>query len=130
MTNDWIFRDLTGLSVTQLKFDFRLHIHMWSLQRSLMVTLGATFTIHWSGDRVESFDPEKMSSLGELLKVFNCPVSEFRASRQGQCILVFADGVEIHCQPHPQYEAWESEGTGDLESVSLLCGVGGGSPWV
>lgn len=129
MNDEWRSWNLGGLKVTQLKFDFQFHVHIWSLERSLMVIFGSPFKVRWTRNRIESYDPEKVAFLGELLNFLHRAVKEFRACRSGHCTLVFEDGTEVQSEPHPQHEAWESHGTGDLESASLLCGCGGGSPW-
>jgi hypothetical protein len=121
--------DLTGLDVTFLHFDYRFTVDMWSADRSLSIIFGSEFILGVPGCADGVFDPEQNEMLGPLLLVLHRPVSRFKASSDGRCVLRFADGTEIRGEPDPQYEAWEAQGTGGLESIALLCGPGGGCPW-
>ena len=115
--------------MTQLRFDFQFHLHMWSLERDLLITFGTPFTLRSQEGEVHAFDPERSESLCPLLSLLHRSVETFAASSIGECVLRFEDGTELRGVPHESYEAWESHGTGELESASLLCGVGVGSPW-
>jgi hypothetical protein len=126
---EWRTWSLTGLEVTQLRLDYQFHVHMWSLGRELLISFGTPFTLHSQVGEARTFDPERGETLCPLLSLLHQPVTEFAASPGGECRLVFGDGSELRGAPHERYEAWESRGTGDLEGASLLCGVGGGSPW-
>jgi hypothetical protein len=127
--SEWRTWNLSGLTVTQLRFDFSFSVHMWSLQRELLVTFGAPFTLHSSTGEAQTFDPELNETLCPLLSLLHRAVAAFSASARGECVLRFDDGLELRGAPHEKYEAWESHGTDELEMASLLCGVGGGSPW-
>ena len=127
--SEWRTWDLSGLDVTQLLFDFQFHVHMWSLQRDLLISFGMPFTFRSPDGEIRTYEPEQSESLWPLLGLLHRDVTTFAASSKGGCVLRFADGSELRGEPHEQYEAWESHGTGELESASLLCGVGGGSPW-
>ncbi len=115
--------------MTQLRLDFHFHVHMWSLERDLLITFGTPFTLHSATGDVHAFDPEQSETLCPLLSLLHRAVTTFAASSKGECILRFEDDSELRGEPHEGYEAWESHGTGALEGASLLCGVGGGSPW-
>jgi hypothetical protein len=56
-------------------------------------------------------------------------VKRFAASFEGQCVLGIADSSQLRGNPHEEYEAWESRGTGNFKNASLLCDIGGNSPW-
>jgi len=132
MTNEllaWRSWDLKGLRVTQLRFDAQLHIHMWTLDRDLLVSFGNEFIFKDADGRTSTFDPERVSELAPILGLLFKPVLQSSASSTGICILKFEDGSELQCEPHEKYEAWESRGTENLQGASLLCGPGGGSPW-
>ena len=126
---EWRTWSLAGLEVTQLRFDYQFHVHMWLPDRDLLVSFGTPFALRLRAGEPRTFDPERNESLGPLLSVLHLPVTQFAASSEGECALLFGDGAELRGTPHERYEAWESRGTGDLASASLLCGVGGGSPW-
>ncbi len=126
---EWRTWNLIGLKVTQLRFDYGFHVDMWSLQRGLRITFGTQLTLRLTTGEEQLFDPEQVESLCPLLSLLHCPVAEFAASIEGKCALRFEDGTELRSEPHESYEAWESQGSDDLEDASLLCGVGGGSPW-
>jgi len=115
--------------VTQLQFDYGFHVSMWSLQRELIVTFGTQFTLRPPTGEERVFNPEQVESLCPLLLLLHRPVVEFAASDEGRCVLKFEDGTVLRSEPHESYEAWESHGSDDLEDASLLCDVGGGSPW-
>ena len=120
---------MSGLKVTQLRLDFQFHVHLWSLDRDLLVTFGTPFTLRSPTGEVYIFDPERGEELCPLLSLLHRSVAKFAASPEGACSLRFEDCAELYAEPHEEYEAWESHGTGELEGASLLCGVGGGSPW-
>lgn len=120
---------MSGLKVTQVRFDYSFHVHMWSLERDLIISFGAPFTFSSPSGEVHRFDPERQDELSPLLLLLHRSVSMFSASSAGHCILLFDDGAELRANPHEKYEAWESHGGGSLDSASLLCGVGGGLAW-
>jgi hypothetical protein len=126
---EWRTWDVDGLKVTQLRLDSRFHVHMWSLERDLLISFGAPFKRRAETGEVCTFDPERSETLCPLLTLLGRAVSQFAASSEGECALLFADGSELRVEPHEKYEAWEARGTGGLEGASLLCDVGGGSPW-
>jgi Family of unknown function (DUF6188) len=126
---DWRRWDLLGLKVTQIRFDHSFHVHMWSLERDLSISFGTPFTLCSSTGEVHSIDPALQNELRPLLALLHRSVSIFSASSAGQCALLFEDGTELRGNPHEIFEAWESHGGGSLESASLLCTIGGGSPW-
>jgi uncharacterized protein DUF6188 len=126
---EWRTWNLSGLKVTQLRVDFQFHLHMWSLERDLLITFGTPFTLRSPEGEVKRFDPERSVSLCPLLSLMHRSVETFAASSIGECVLRFEDGSELRGVPHESYEAWESHGTGELEGASLLCGIGTGSPW-
>ena len=126
---EWRTWSLNGLKVTQLRLDFQFHVHVWSLDRDLLVTFSTPFKLCLPTGEVHIFDPELSEKMCPLLSLLHRPVAKFAASSEGACALRFEDGAELHAVPHEEYEAWESQGTGELEGASLLCGVGGGSPW-
>jgi hypothetical protein len=128
-TLEWREWDLKGLEVTFLHFDYRFIVDTWSAERSLSIIFGSTLILSVSGCEDRVFDPEHNETLGPLLLLLHRPVTSFKASSDGRCVLRFADGTELRGVPHPQYEAWEASGTGGLDGISLLCGPGGGSPW-
>lgn len=121
----WHEWDLTGLSITQLRFDASVHIHMWSLSRDLMVVFGCPISLRTPNNTAILLDPEQHNTLGPLLSLLGRPALSFKASSHGPCLLRLLDGTEVACEPHNDYEAWESEGSGDLCSASLLCEPGG-----
>lgn len=125
----WRTWNIAGLEVTQLRFDYRFHVHMWSLDHDLLVTFGTPFMLRSAEGDIHTFDPERSDELCPLLLLLHRSVTTFAASSDGECVLRFENGAELRGAPHEKYEAWETCGTGDLEDASLLCGVGGGSPW-
>ena len=126
---EWRTWNLNGLTVTQLRVDYQFHLHMWSLERELLITFATPFTLRSSKSEVHTFDLEQSESLCPLLSLLHRPVETFSASSTGECVLRFEDGTELRGVPHERYESWESHGTGELEDASLLCGVGANSPW-
>ena len=126
---EWRTWDVTGLKVTQLRLDYQFHVHMWSLERDLLITFGTPFTLRSATGEIHTFDPERSEELCPLLSLLHRSVVRFSASSKGACTLQFEDGADLRGEPHEKYEAWESHGTGELEGASLLSVVGGGSPW-
>jgi hypothetical protein len=116
--------------VTYLHFDYRFTVDLWSAERGISVTFGTTLTLSIRSRGGQILDPEQNETLGPLLSLLHREASSFGASSEGGCVLRLADGSELRGQPHPQYEAWEAHGTGGLAGISLLCGPGGGPPWV
>ena len=131
MTNsvEWREWSLEGLDVTQLCFDYSLHIMMWSQERALSLVFETEIEFRTANGNVQILNPEESQSLSPLLSLLHKPVTMLRASSAGHCELRFADGSSISCAPDDQYEAWQSHGAGDLKSAALLCSPGGGSPW-
>ena len=117
------------MRVTQLRFDAEFHVHMWTLEKDLLVVFGTPFTFRSTDGQIRQFNPEQSEELGPLLSILQKHAITFSSSSLGSCTLSFEDGTELHSEPHPLYEAWYSKGSGNLSSASLLCGVGGGSPW-
>ncbi len=126
---EWREWDLTGLLVTQLRFDYQVHVHMWTFERDLYLQIGSPFTFQTAEGVVWECDGETSRNLCSLLALRFRSVTQFRSSSDGVCQLIFADDAMLTCMPDPQYEAWESHGSGDLASASLFCSPGGGSPW-
>jgi Family of unknown function (DUF6188) len=126
---EWRTWDLSDLKVTQLRLDYYFHVHMWSLERDLLITFGTPFTLRSPTGEIRTFDPERSEELCPLLSLLHRSVVMFSALSEGACRLQFEGSAELRGEPHEKYEAWESHGTGDLEGASLLCDIGGGSPW-
>ena len=126
---EWREWDLEGLEVTQLRFDFQFHVHLESSERGLLITFGSPIVLRSNAGEPLLMDPEQTHTLSPLFSLLFRPAVSFRASSEGQCQLRFQDGSELSCAPNERYEAWESHGTGELASASLLCGPGGGPPW-
>jgi hypothetical protein len=101
---------------------------MWTLQRDLLVSFGVPFIFH-DTSRDNLISPEKPAELSPLLFLMSQPVKRFAVSSEGHCILEFTSGLELRASPHEKYEAWQSVGTGNLETASFFCDIGGGSPW-
>jgi hypothetical protein len=120
---------LSGLEVTFLHFDYRFSVDIWSVERGLSIIFETPFVVTAPSGEGKVFDPAKNETLGPLLSLLHRPVTCFEAWSDGRCMLRFADGTAICGEPHPQFEAWEAHGKGDLNSIGLLCGPGGGSPW-
>jgi hypothetical protein len=91
--------------------------------------IGSPFSLRFANESEQIFDPEESLKLAPLLLLLFRPVQLFKASSEGQAILIFSDGAELSIKPDERYEAWESHGTQDLADASLLCPPGGGSPW-
>lgn len=121
--------NLSGLEITCLQFDYRFTVDIWSAERSLSIIFESPFVVLEASGETKVFEPEKNETLGRLLSLLHRPVTDFEAWSDGRCWLGFADGTEICGEPHPQFEAWSAHGGGDLSSIGLLCGPGGGSPW-
>ncbi len=124
---EWQTWNLKGLKVTQLRFDYRFHVDMWSLQRELLITFGTQFTLRLPTGEEQAFDPEQVESLCPLLLLLHRPMAEFAVSHDSRCVLKFEDGTELRSEPHESYEAWESSGSDDLEDASWVCDIGGSS---
>ena len=125
----WREWNLDGLAVTQLRFDFQFHMQIGSSERSLSITLSSPIVLRTNSGEPLLLDPEQTPTLSPLLSLLFQPAELFRASSEGHCQLRFQNGSELSGAPDDRYEAWESQGTGELASASLLCGPGGGPPW-
>ena len=118
---DWQEWDLTGLEVTQLRLDYTLHVHLWTLERDFLITFGVPFVLHSPSEAPVTLDPAVSEAMAPVLSLLHEPAASFAASSLGRCVLRMADGTELRSEPHPTYEAWESRGSGDLEAASFLC---------
>ena len=120
----WQEWHLSGLSVTQLRLDHAFSVHLWSLDRDLLVRFGAPFTFRpASGDTV-AIDPEDPAAVVPALSVLHQPAASFRVSSEDRCTLRLADGSELSSERHSDFESWESSGSGDLESASWIAQIG------
>jgi hypothetical protein len=125
----WAEWDLSGLAVTQIRIDSSFQVHLWKLDRDLLLQLTTPFTYHQASGAAVIVDPEALETVVPALAVLHQSAIVFRASSLGRCELRFADGSSLTSQAQPAYEAWESHGSGALESASLLATIGPGSPW-
>ena len=120
----WSEWDLTGLSVTQLRLDHAFSVHLWALDRDLLARFSTPFTYRPATGEAVTIDPEEPGAVVPALAVLHEPAASFRASSRGRCVLRLADGSEVASEPHPEYETWESSGSGDLEAASWIAGIG------
>lgn len=118
---EWQEWDLTGLEVTQLRLDYALHVHLWTLERDFLLALGTPFEFHSPSKATVTLDPAVSEATAPVLSLLHKSAASFAASSLGRCVLRMADGTELRSGPHPTYEAWESRGSGDLEAASFLC---------
>ena len=125
----WRVWKLHNLTVTQLRFGFDLQVAMWSHARALELVFENAIEYRDRDGRVLRLEPSNAVELSPILPLLHRPVAELRTSSEGACELHFEDGSILSCAPGEQYEAWNCRGRGDLQSVSLLCGPGGGCPW-
>ena len=56
-TTEWREWNLSGLKVTQLRFDYSLHVHLWALERELLVSFGVPFVFRSPDGEERTFDP-------------------------------------------------------------------------
>ena len=125
--HEWTLRDY---HVTQLLIDptsFRFQI--WTLQAAAEIRLGVPFEFTEVDGRGRTVDPSSPEQLSPLLTLTGRKVQRLVVTKLGELHIRFADGSAIRCAPHPQYEAWEVQSSGDLAEMSYLCDPGGGSPW-
>lgn len=94
-----------------------------------MVTFGTPFMYVRPDTEAINCDPNRNEELGVLLEVLHKAGKSFAASSFGGVVLRFDEGSELRSEAHPEFEAWESHGSGDLASASLLATIGRGSPW-
>ena len=119
----WQEWDLSGLSVTQLRLDHAFSVHLWSLDRDLLVRFGTPFTFRPASGETVMIDPENVSAVVPVLSVLHQPAATFRVSSADRCELRMADGSKLSSERHPDFESWESRGSGDLESASWLAQI-------
>ncbi len=67
----WRNWGLAGLEVTQLRFDYRFHVHMWSLDRDLLISFGAPVRVISPAGESRAFDPERGETLCPLLPLLH-----------------------------------------------------------
>ena len=128
----WRTWDVQGLQVNSIRFTYQIDFHLLSTddsQREFLFVLEAPFTLHRADGTKFEMNPGQPEDLYPLLSVLHRPVTSFRASSEGECQMHFHGGDVLTCLPVENYEAWNSHGSGNLASASLLCGPGGGSPW-
>ncbi len=70
---EWRTWNLSGLEVTQLRIDFQFHVHMWSLERDLLITFGTPFTLRSHEGEVHTFDPDEASRSALCSRCFTAP---------------------------------------------------------
>ncbi len=93
----WREWNLEGLEVTQLRFDFQFHVHLWSSERNLWITFGSPIVLRSNTGEPLLLDPEQTHTLSPLWSLLFRPVVSFRASLEGHCQLCFRNGSELSC---------------------------------
>ncbi len=122
--------DLTGRRVTQLLLDpSSVRLQTWMPEGAAEVRIGVQFTLHTGAGIEHRLDPEQSEALSPVLPLLNRALRALVAFRSGELLVEFDDGASIRVQPHPEYEAWEANGEGELEGIAYLCSPGGGTPW-
>jgi hypothetical protein len=128
----WREWDLSGLTVDQLRFDSQVTVLVQEgLRRSLFLMFGSPFEYRPPTGVAVPIDSQSVTTeqAGLLVGLLWRPAKLFRVSSTGYCELHIDNGVVIAARPDADYESWHSSGTGDLESASMLCTPGGGTPW-
>lgn len=120
----WHEWDLSGLTVTQLRLDYAFSVHLWSLDRDLLVRFATPFTFRPASGVAVTIDPTVPGAVAPALSVLHQPAATFRVSSADRCTLRLAGGSELSSARHPEFEAWESSGSGDLEPASWLARIG------
>ncbi len=121
--------NLESHEVTYLHIDYRFAFDCWRADNTqLSVTIETLFTIRYP-DRTVICEPENVDSVKEAIAILHKPLSMLTAYRDGRLLVAFSDGTELHVSKHPQYEAWQAQGKGELEDVALLCTPHEGPPW-
>ena len=119
----WREWDLVGLNVTQLRIDYAFSVHLWSLERDLLIRFGVPFALRLTSGELVTLEPELPGGVALALSILHQPAASFQISSADRCVLRLADGVELSSEPHPKYEAWESWGSGDLEPASWIAKI-------
>lgn len=119
---------LDGLCITQLVLDRRFAAVMWEAGRSLRLTIETPFQLYTENGSY-TLDPNRSETLCPSLSLLHKPVDFFEANYHGECRLCFEDGTEVQVSKHETFESWEVSGSGELESVQMLCSPHAGPPW-
>ena len=123
----WTLKDH---QVTQLILDpSAFRFQTWTLAASAEIRCGVPFTYREADGIEHTLDPDAPESLAPLLGLLMQTLLTVTVTRLGNLAVTFGDGSELRVTPHPAYEAWEINGSGELEEMGYLCGPGGGSPW-
>ena len=112
--DEWRTWNLCGLKVTQLRFDFQFHLHIWSLERDLLLTFGTPFSLRSHDAQVYTYEPERSDSLCPLLSLLHRNVATFAASSNGECVLRFEDGSELRGEHTSNTRHGNRTGLGNL----------------
>ena len=106
-----------------------MRVQTWSLQDSLEIRFGAPFSFRDVDGRERDIDIEAPEQAAPLLSLLSLEIRAITVNRSGEMTVEFSDLSSITIASHPQYEAFEVTGSGDLERISYLAQPGGGSPW-
>ena len=121
--------DIQGHEVTYLHIDYRFAFDCWwQPDNELSVTIETPFTLSHRGQTV-TCDPNDLNSLKDAITILHKPVATLEAHRDGQFLVTFCDGTQLHVPKDPKYESWEAHGKGELQDLSLLCSPHEGPPW-
>jgi hypothetical protein len=120
--------NLSGFTVDQICFDFRISLVFAQPAGSVTITIGEPFKLR-DGLKVEVIDPSDTLSGMSLLPLLHEHVAYLIAFRSGRLLLQFQKGTEIEVPIDEGHEAWETFGDGETASIGMLCIPGGGVPW-
>ena len=121
---------LKGHRLTQLCVDpGSCRLQSWSTDSTLEIRLGVPFELRLADGSAREIDPEAPEQIAPLLTVIHREIVHLIVSRTGSLEVQLGDGSVISVDSHADYEAFEVDGTGELESLNYLANPGGGSPW-
>jgi hypothetical protein len=118
-----------GWTVTRISLDWQFRLLLDPddpHDEGAEVVIGAAFEYRAPDGSRHGLQPgPPHRSLTPALDLHGQRVSRFAASADGRLELEFGDGSGLGVLPDERYEAWEVIGP-----VGLLCGPGGGKPWI
>jgi hypothetical protein len=124
---------LGGHEITRLYLDYRFGIVIWwdedaAPDNSVTIQIGNRFVLHRRGEEIE-VNPEQIDTVAPAILILHQPVDSLAVYRDGRLVLRMINGDEIVVEKDWYYESWETDGTGKLANIKMLCSPHEGSPW-
>ena len=124
--------DFGGHQVTRLIVDYAFGIEIWwkegELDSHARFTIESPFTLK-IGSTEYLCDPANQPSVAPALPLMARPVQSVAAFKNGLLVISFLDAEIRVAKRSDGYETWNSQGSGELHDINMLCSSSENTPW-